>query len=62
MMKGHNSVVNLWRLPCNNPTLDLVKVNAYAKFYFIKMHRYIHKIYSGNKILTITKGHKSVVN
>ena len=31
--KGHNSVVNLWKLTCNNPTLDLVKVNAYAKVY-----------------------------
>ena len=26
--KGHNSVVNLRKLTCNNPNLDPVKVNA----------------------------------
>ena len=32
--KGHNSVVNLrkWTGSCNNPSLNVVKVNAYAKF------------------------------
>ena len=30
--KDHNSVVNLQILKCSNPNLDLVKVNAYAKF------------------------------
>ena len=30
--KGHNCVVNLQKLTHNNPNLDLVKVNAYAKF------------------------------
>ena len=30
--KGHNSVVNLRKLTCNNSNLDLVKVKAYAKF------------------------------
>ena len=29
---GHNCVVNLQKLTYNNPNLDLVKVNAYAKF------------------------------
>ena len=31
-IKGHNSVKNLWILVCNNSNLDLVKINAYAKF------------------------------
>ena len=31
-IKGHNSVKNLWKLKCNNPNLDLVNINAYAKF------------------------------
>ena len=30
--KGHNSVINLWKLTCNNANLDLVNINAYAKF------------------------------
>ena len=30
--KGHNSVVNFLKLRRNNPNLDLVKVNPYAKF------------------------------
>ena len=30
--KGHNSVVNMRKGTCNNPNLDVVKVNAYAKF------------------------------
>ena len=30
--KGTNHVVNLGKLRCNNPNLDLVKVIAYAKF------------------------------
>ena len=29
--KGHNSLVNLQKLTCNNLNLDLGKVNAYAK-------------------------------
>ena len=29
--KAHNSVVNLQKLTCNNPNLDLDEVNAYAK-------------------------------
>ena len=32
IIKGHNSVVNLWKFTCSSPNLDLVKVNAYAKF------------------------------
>ena len=34
--KGHNSVVKLEKkMRRNNPNLDLLKVNAYAKFYQI---------------------------
>ena len=32
IIKGQNTVVNLQKLTRNNPNLDLVKVNAYAKF------------------------------
>ena len=28
----------------------------------IKFHQFVHKILSGNKILTITKGHNHVIN
>ena len=38
----------------NNPNLDLVNIYAFAKFVF--------NILSGNKILTLIKGHNSVVN
>ena len=31
-IKGNNSVINLQKLMCNNPNLDLVNINAYAKF------------------------------
>ena len=31
IIKGHNSVVNLQKLMCNSPNLDLVKINADAK-------------------------------
>ena len=31
-IKGHNSVKNLRKLMCNDPNLDLVNINAYAKF------------------------------
>ena len=30
--KGHNFVLNLQNWTCYNPNLDVVKVNAYAKF------------------------------
>ena len=33
--KDHNSVVNLQKWTRNNSNLDVVKVNAYAKFYQI---------------------------
>ena len=32
LTKGHNCVVNLGKWTHNNPSLDLVKVYAYAKF------------------------------
>ena len=31
-MKGYNSVMNLQKLARNNPYLDLVNIDAYAKF------------------------------
>ena len=31
-MKGHDSGTNLRKMTCNNPKLDLTKVNAYIKF------------------------------
>ena len=30
-VKGHNSITNVRKLMCNNPNLDLVSFNAYAK-------------------------------
>ena len=30
--KGHKYVVNLRKWMCNNPNVDVVKVNAYANF------------------------------
>ena len=30
--KGRNCVVDLQKLTCNNPKLDLVNLNTYAKF------------------------------
>ena len=30
-IKGHNSVKYLRKLTCNNPNLDIVNINAYAK-------------------------------
>ena len=54
--QGHNCVVCLRKLTRNNPTVDLIMVNAYAKFDQIPS---IHSKYilSGNKILRITMGH-----
>ena len=31
-IKGHDHVADLQNLTCNNPNVNLVKVNAYAKF------------------------------
>ena len=31
-IKGHNSVINLRKLTRNIPNLDIVNINAYAKF------------------------------
>ena len=31
-IKGHNHVINLRKMTCNNPNLDLVSINAYPKF------------------------------
>ena len=30
-IKGHNSVINKWKVMHNNSKLDLVNINAYAK-------------------------------
>ena len=32
IIKGHNLVVYLQKLTCNNSKLDLININAYAKF------------------------------
>ena len=53
-IKGHNSVINLYKLMCNNPNLDMQNL---AKF-----HQFVLKILSGNEILTSIKGHISVKN
>ena len=58
--KGHNSVVNLQKLMCNNPNLDLVNINAHARLG--KFHQFVQKILSGNEILISFKGHNSVIN
>ena len=55
--KSLNFVVNLQKLMCNYPNLDVVEVMRMIKF-----HLFIHKVLSGNMILTITKGHNSIVN
>ena len=31
-IKGHNSGTNVRKMRCNNPKLDLAKMNAYIKF------------------------------
>ena len=54
-IKGHNSVKNLQKMICNNTNLDLVNINAYAKFGQ-------NPTLSGNEILTSIKGHNSVIN
>ena len=41
----------------NIPHLDLVNINAYAKFG--QIHWFVLKILSGNEILTSIKGHNS---
>ena len=58
--KSLNFVVNLQKLTCNYPNLDLVEVMQMQNL--IKFHLFIHKVLSGNIILTITKGHNSIVN
>ena len=42
----------------NNSNLDIVNINAYAKFG--QIHEFISKILSENEILTSIKGHNSV--
>ena len=32
LIKGHNSVTNLWKITGNNPNLEFVNINAYTKF------------------------------
>ena len=32
LIKGHNSIIHLRKLLCNNPNLDLVNINVYPKF------------------------------
>ena len=59
-IKGHDSVINLRKLTRNNPNLDLVNINAYAKFG--QIIQFVLKILSENEILTSFKGHNSVIN
>ena len=35
--RGHSSVIYLWKLMHNTPKLDLVNINAYAKFGLIQL-------------------------
>ena len=49
-IKGHNSVINLWKLTHDKPNLDLVNINASANL--VKSHRVDLKILSRNEILT----------
>ena len=58
-IKGHNCVANLWKMPGNNPNLNLHNMNAYIKFGEIL---FFLKILRGNKILTSIKSHDSVIN
>ena len=57
--KGHISI-KIQKSRNNNPNLDLIMVNANAKFNQIPST--VHKILSVNKILTITKTHNYVAN
>ena len=59
-MKGHNSVINLRKLMCNNPKLDVFNINAYTQFGQILS--IFLKILSCNEILTSIKGHNAVIN
>ena len=66
--QGHNSVVNLRKLMCNNSNLELINVyycitsSAIHLRKLTKFYRFVHKVLSGKEILTITKGHERVVN
>ena len=57
---GQNYVVNLRNWTRNNPNLDVVKVNAYAKFEQISSIRLQDIERKQNP--TTAKGHKCVVN
>ena len=58
--KDHNTVMNWRKWTLNNPTLDVININAYVKFG--QTHSFILKILSGNEILTSFKGHNPVMN
>ena len=62
LIKGHNSVTNLWKMTGNHPNVDFVNINAYTK----KFYQLVLKILSGNEILneilTSVMGHISVTN
>ena len=60
LIKGHNSVKNLRKLMCNNPNIDLVNINAKAKFGQIPS---IYSQYIERKLNSASiKGHNSVFN
>ena len=59
LIEGHYSVVNLRKLTRKTHNLDVVMVNAYAKFDQIPSIRLQH--IERKRILTLTKGHNSIV-
>ena len=52
------TAINLRKMTVNNPSLDLVNINAYQSL--VKIYLFILKILSGNKMSI--KGHYSVTN
>ena len=48
-IKGHNSGINVRKMMCNNPDVNLVNMNAHIKL--VKFNPFVPKILNGNKIL-----------
>ena len=49
--KGHNSAINLWKMMCHNPKLNIVTIYAYTRF-GQNPFKFVLKILSGKEILT----------
>ena len=63
LFKCRNSIMDRRKLTLNNPKFDVVSVYAHAKFgQKLKIHSFVVKILSGNKIRTSFKGHNSIMN